>query len=373
MKGVALADTHIGKQQFNRVIGSRNAREMDIAHAFRVAIEKTIDEQPDLITIAGDVFDAVTWRGYPVRAFQAGIRQLIKRTSAHIVIILGNHEAARTESAMSPVMIVEGESDRVHIVTEPKVLKLEVASGELVSIACFPFNVLGESREYEVKPDPFADLNVLLIHGQVRSSAVPEALPYFYCEGGLDVGREANAWSVIACGDYHSFVRLHPTALAFYSGSLERVSSNIWQEASEPKGFVAYDTRTSELRFIEIPTRRVCDYNLGDLEPDADGINGALQALNQSAMTRDSIVRLKGQCPSGERDAIDWRLIRELKQTCFAFQLDIEWLRDDPHPLGDRRAQRGITLSQSAAEFFREDAAEVRELAMKYLDEAGAA
>lgn len=373
MKAFMTGDWHLGKRQFTREVGGRNQRELDIERAAAHAVDLAINYQPDLILIGGDTFDHVRPNFHAVvRSWQREIQRLSERTQAEIVIVLGNHEAGRTSESLSPVFVVES-VPRVHIADKPTRFRLVLPrTREVVSVAAFPFNGLSEDGAYRLEPDPAADLNVALLHAAVRSSAAPGLLPAFYSgDNAIDIARAADAFHLIALGDFHTYTNLVPGRCVVYPGSIERVASSVWDEP-EAKGVVTFDSVTQEQFFSEIPTRPVFDVE-NDVT-DSESLNALLAFVSSAPMYADAIVRLRvDEFPRSERESVNWKLVREIKSKALHFHLDLRFAERAPHPLGDRRATRGITLSQSAAEFFREDAAEVRELALKYLDQAGAA
>jgi DNA repair exonuclease SbcCD nuclease subunit len=366
-----MSDLHLGFRAYAAVKDGRNAREQDVEVAFARAVDRTIDAQPDLVTIAGDVFHNTRPSFHAVRALQVGIRRLVDETAAHVVIILGNHESPRTAEALSPVVVVEGEQ-RVHVVDSPKRIRLHCGD-QLVSVACLPFVALAAEERYALEPDPEADVNVLLVHAAVRSSAAPDALPVFYAgETALDVGREADRWDVIAAGDYHEFTRLHPTGLAFYSGSIERTSSNIWPEAA-PKGVVLYDTAARTMELLPISTRRVLDFTVQDVNgyeivpQGAGAVNMALAQLAEQGI-EDAILRLKvDEFDRAERQDIDFALVRQLKERALHFQLDLRFAEREHVIAGDRHDRAVRTLQDEATDFLEKDPAPVRECALAFL------
>ena len=52
-----LSDLHLGFRAFERRDRGRNVREVDVARAFQVAIKKMRDIQPQVVLVAGDIFD----------------------------------------------------------------------------------------------------------------------------------------------------------------------------------------------------------------------------------------------------------------------------------------------------------------------------
>lgn len=376
MKGASVSDLHLGFRAFAAMAEGRNARERDVEIAWEQhAVPRIIAARPGLVTIAGDVFHNVRPSFHAVRSLQNGIRRILRETDAHIVIILGNHEAPKTAETLSPVVVVDGDSSRVHVVTTPKRIRLEL-QGEIVSIACLPFVALATAETYAIEPDPDADVNVLVIHAAVRTSADVQSLPAFYAgDTSIDIGREAEKWNVIAVGDFHEFRRLHPTALAFYSGSIERTSSNMWPE-KDGKGVVVWDTDARTMELQQIPTRPVLDLTVQDLNgyeivpQTAAAVNSAMvmlaDVLKEYEHGPEPIVRLKVEdFDRNERGDIDQVAIGALRTRCFHFQLD---LRFAPAGADAERVSAGPrTLDDEAAEFFAADAEPVRDLILTYI------
>ena len=60
MKIAHLADVHLGFRQFHRLTTNGiNQREVDVAQAFRAAVDGMIEAAPDLVVVAGDLFHSV--------------------------------------------------------------------------------------------------------------------------------------------------------------------------------------------------------------------------------------------------------------------------------------------------------------------------
>lgn len=377
MRGAALADLHLGFRQFPATIDGRNAREVDVERAWEAAVAGVIAAQPDLVTIAGDCFHHPRVSDFAKLAFLDGIERILRRTEASVIVLQGNHEAGKTAEVLTPIALAKpvGRSTdvpRLSVVTSPTRIRLLADSTEKVSVACFPFVTRGSGESYTLEPDPDADVNVLLMHAAVRGDTEGDRLPYFY--GGdqaLDVGREADRWDVIACGDYHEFTRLHPSRLAFYSGSLERTSSDIWKEHA-PKGWVLFETDGNQgtLEFKEVPARPMYDLTMeGPPAMDAFSVNEQMKLAIEGLNVPDSILRLKVlDFPRSERELVDWDLVRAIKQKALHFQLDLKYAKRETVSLGDRRERSGRTLSlPEEAHAFDWGAPEVRALALESL------
>lgn len=377
MIGAALSDLHLGFRQFQATTDSRNARERDVELAWERAVDEIIAAGPILVTIAGDIFHTVRPSMHAIRAWQQGVRRIVRELpEAHVVAILGNHETPRTLETLTPVVVVDGEP-RVHVVTQPKRIRLQTShwigeAHETISVACLPFVALAAEETYRLDPDPAASVNVLLLHAAVRGGEDGNALPRFYAgDTALDIAREAERWDVVHAGDFHTFTRLHPSALAFYSGAIERTTSDIWSEIA-PKGLAIYDTAAGTLEHREIPARHVDSYDLDDIlggyEATADRVNRALANLADASGLDGAVVRLLVlDLPRAERGSIDQALIRRLRDRCLHFRLELRYAADERTPLGDRREGRGLTLEEEAAAWMADEPEDVRECALQYL------
>lgn len=373
MRGIATGDLHLGYRAHAATMAGRNTRETDVERAFAAAVDRVIEHDPDLLTISGDCFHHPRVGMHAVVAFRDGIRRVIDETDAHVVVISGNHDLGRTAEVLTPVAIARG-YDRVHVALTPQRIRIRLALGEVCAIAAFPpVARAAEETVYALEPDATADVNLLLIHAAVRGHAEGGVLPSFYAgEESLDVAREVDRWDVVHVGDFHQFTRLHPTALAFYTGSIERTSSNIWEEHA-PKGVVLYDTRSGDLEFSRIPTREMADYDLGDFDlppgADVEQVNGVLRKMLTFGHLRGAIVRLKVDGFRREdRDALDFATVRQLKHTCLHFQLDLRFAKRESMTI-DRRERPTRGLLDEAHDFFAADDESVRTLALSYLGE----
>ncbi|MBW3569682.1 MAG: metallophosphoesterase [Gemmatimonadetes bacterium] len=392
MRIASLADTHLGFAGPGRSEGGRAVREIDVERAFSAALDRVVERQPDLVTFGGDNFHSVVPSTAAKIAWRDGLQRILDETSAHVVVVGGNHCTPRTSGVVSPNMLAP-RHERMHVERAPGGVYL-VPGAAVHGFGCSYLN-----RPGVVVPEPVPDaLNVLLIHAAVRSSARPDAVSKYYAgPDAYDVAR-AQGFDVVACGDFHEFRLLagaEPETpevlagwadthgftggpLAFYSGSIERTSSDIWSEHA-PKGFVFVDTDARTLEFVEVPGRPMFDWSGEDVRwgheagvarengleaPDwsrsdplgcAD-LNECLRVIAADPRTGDALVRLRvDDFPRAERDGIDWLLVGELQRRCVLFRLDIRHPEAERVEFTDRRERAPHTLEGDARLFFAED------------------
>lgn len=386
MIGASISDLHLGFRAFAAMVGGRNAREVDVERAWLDVVDtisdsnrSPYDERPRIVTIAGDIFHNPRPSMHAVKAFRDGLRKLTmdydEPNGTVVVVLQGNHDAGRTAESLSPIIIPDDLAN-VIVVTEPQVVPVEMGD-DGCAVHCFPFTTLQDAaKTYKLTPSGEWGIDILLVHAAVKGDAKGYSLPHFYGGlGALDVLKEADRFDVVAVGDFHEFRRLHPTKLAFYSGSIERTSSNIWQE-KESKGVVYWNTdEDKQIHFISTWSRPMIDDEVMGAD-QAEHINLALESLldaprdGRLSRADGSIYRLTvPDFPRSERDGIDWSLVRELKKVCLHFDLNIQWAQKEAEQVRSGDAvDRKRTLTDDAAEFFASDPAPVRDLCLQYLE-----
>lgn len=353
MKLVHLSDLHLGFRQYQRQTPTGlNQREADVAMAFRKAIDKIIELSPDVVVIGGDVFHAVRPTNPAIlHAYNqfARLREMLPDTD--IVMVTGNHETPRISETGYIVRLFLGLGISV-VDTVPKRLRLR--DGELAILAV-PSGIRPLPK---LEPDPSAKYNVLLMHGQVegiihRFNAADRPDDEVALKD-LAVER----WDYVALGHYHVYHQVAPNA--WYSGSIEYTSTNIWAEVDEEsarknrsergKGFVERNLSTGEHRFHTLSlARRVVD----------------LPALNAEGLTSEQlsevICGIVDDCEGGIDDKIvrlvvrdvprhilrdlDHRKIREFKRRAMHFLLDAR--RPEPMRIASGAPGRRASLTET--------------------------
>ncbi len=260
-----LADLHLGFRAYERSEGGRNVRESDASDAFLRAIEEVIRLRPDVVLIAGDVFD----RPDP--------------PPAALVTLTRGLEAVRDALPGTPVLIAAGPRDTpIRLVDSGVMAALDTlpgvsaAGGRARALRVGPINavllpqraVLASSDETPA-PDPEARWNVLLTHAcrgvglgerdGVRRGARDSdenGAPVAGMSGPGPLARvDPAGWDYVALGGEHVQRSLLPHVR--WAGSLERVGWRPWDEALEEKGFLSYDLESRSARFHAVPARAV--------------------------------------------------------------------------------------------------------------------
>src|SRR5687767_1123463 len=234
-----LADLHLGYRAYHRLVqGGINARERDVALAFRSALDKVIDLRPDVIVIAGDVFHTVRPSNASIAdAFRQFSRLRGALPETPVVIIAGNHDSPRSVETGS-ILRLFAEIPGVHVMDqEARAVFFEELQTSVLGV---PHTPLAAGEPLALAPDPNAETNILVLHAALIGIG-SEKLSYISEYGGaeLDVAALDRRWDYIALGHHH--VATEMMANAWYAGGIERTSASVWKEV-EPKGFLTFDT-----------------------------------------------------------------------------------------------------------------------------------
>lgn len=264
MRIAHISDPHLGYRAYNRVNREGvNVREADVFQAFRRALAQVRRIEPDLVVIAGDLFHVVRPSNLTIQHAFRELAQLTTTLRAPLVILGGNHDSPRSADT-GCILDLYANLPGVRVAHNDYV---QVKLPELnTSVFCLCHRALPRLSSLKIEPDASSAHNVLLAHGTVEGVL---RNPYDL----IEISRSqviSDSWDYIAFGHYHMFEELAPNA--FYAGSLEYTSTNIWSETGQSKGFVEYDLEARRIvQFHEIATREVVD-----LRPiDAAGLTAA--------------------------------------------------------------------------------------------------
>jgi hypothetical protein len=353
-----LADAHLGFRQFQRLDPDGvNQREADVAAAFRRAVDAVIARDADLVVIAGDLFHAVrpTNRSI-IEAFNQLARLRRELPRSPVVLVAGNHDTPRSIEAGSILKLMA--SLGVDVVDEET---RRLAYPDLgVSVLAVPHAALLASRgPRDWRPDPAARRNVLALHPEI-TGFFPEFGESDY--GGVHVEPRdlGEGWDYVALGHYHVVSEVAPRA--WYSGSLEYTSPNIWGERQVEerrgvtKGILLADLERKHVERVSLPPLRAV-HDLPAL--DAGGMGAAqLDAAIQGRIAglasgvADSVTRLVvWNVPRQLAHELDHAALRALRAQALHFQLDLRRPEPAQRTVGMGAPGRGMLLPDLVAEY----------------------
>jgi len=236
-----LSDLHLGHRAFDRAQRGQNLRERDLAVAFQRAVAALVDASPDIVAIAGDIFDRSNPPPGALVALARGLDDL--RTAlpeTRVLMVAGARDTPqRTEDAGALAALdtfpnVDAAAGRARAVVLPK---------HHTHAILLPYRSAMTRPLPAPEPDPRQRWNLVVAHGRVTR------------EGTEGIPIEHDRWDYVALGGHHTFRRVSDRVV--YSGAVERVGVSPWDEAAEEKGFVLANLESGEVTFVPVPGRPV--------------------------------------------------------------------------------------------------------------------
>ena len=384
MRLVHLSDIHLGYRQYQRLTPTGiNQREADVAGTFKRAIDQVISLRPDLILVAGDVFHSSRPSNAAIlHAFRQFLRLRAELPDARVVMVAGDHDTPRTTESGSIMGLFE--QIGVHVAaTESKRFVFEDLGVAVLAVPDIP----GGSPA--LTADERVEHNVLVMHANLN-----DVVPQYYADLDRSTTRLSRAdlhlerWSYVALGHYHVHQKVAENA--YYSGSLDYTSLNVWYDKSQEeehglkhKSFIEFDLASRQATRQKLdPSRDFIDLRpiaARDMTPaEVDATIARAIAKVKGGIT-DKVVRLVlRDIPRQVSRELDHRAIREYKRQALSFILDAR------KPESTRRDAAGApTRRPSVVDVVREqlvarpippdlDRDRLVELGMKYLNEADA-
>ena len=278
MKIVHLSDLHLG-------YGS-GQRARDVLHAFESAVAKAAELEPELMVVSGDVFDHPRVDASAVAVFTKAVAQLRTRVPDVVVVVAaGARDTPLDAGAPGPLALVDEIESVTAACTSVRQLRVRDLNAHVVLV---PHRAVTGPSPLEASPNPSARWNVLVVHAGVattEAARTPEA-----GQGGNTQAESIQAasiqaasiplagWEYVALGSDHAHRQVGERA--WYAGSLERIGPNPWEEASDRKGFVAFDAQTGEATFCPVEARAVV--SLAPVDATGGGAAAATRRLAEA-------------------------------------------------------------------------------------------
>jgi exonuclease SbcD len=281
--------------------------------------------------VAGDLFHSVRpTNAAIVFAFRQFQRLREALPGSPVVLIAGNHDTPRSSETGSILRLyaelgVTVATDEARRVVFPE---LDLA------VLAVPHQALMAPDRPALRPEGEAARQVMVLHGEVEGVFPFDRSAIEY--GGAAIAPRELAldqWTYVALGHYHVQHRLAPRA--WYAGSLEYVTPNVWSELEDErahgldgKGWLLVDLDSGTVERQPVPAAR----KVIDLEPIlAVGLSAAdldhLIAERVGAVPggiADRIVRLRVlDVPRHIARELDHAAVRALKAEALHFHLDV--------------------------------------------------
>ena len=331
LKLAHLADLHLGFRQFDRqTVKGGNQREADVADAFRRAVDDLLEQRPQLIVIAGDVFHSVRPTNSAILfLFKQLQRVRVALPDTGVVLIAGNHDTPRSTETGTILRLYEALGISV-VHDEARRLPFRQLDASVLAV---PHQALVSPDRPALRPDDTALFNILVTHGNWPGLGEQRGTMEY---GGALLTRDEVApakWDYVALGHYHVAHVVEPNVR--YAGGLDYIPPNPWGQLQDEsdrmlpgKGYLLVELPGARATFRAVaPSRRFLD--LGPVR-GADLTSKELDAKIAAAVDAarppidDQVVRLVVYDVSRAtaRD-LDHAAIRRYKARALNFQLDL--------------------------------------------------
>ena len=253
MKLIHIADSHLGLAAFNRLDpeSGMNLREKQVYDNFLEAIDEIIQQKPDVLVHAGDLFDTVKPK---TRAYTTVLEALDRLHTAGIpfIVIAGNHSMVKTRYTTSPYEVLTYHPSRITAAYKFRYEQVEIGDTVFHLIP----NML-RVEDYRTAFDqielaPSGYHNVLVTHG--LATAIKDKRLATVAEHELDSTILSDQFDYIALGHYHRQCQI--TDNAWYSGSTEYLT---YGEITDTKGGLLVDPGRHEVCHLDLPCTPMID------------------------------------------------------------------------------------------------------------------
>ena len=252
MKLIHIADTHLGLAAFSRLDpeSGMNLREKQIYENFLSAIDVIIQQKPDVLVHAGDLFDTVKPK---TKAYTTVLEALERLHAAGIplVIIAGNHSMTKTRYTSSPYEVLTYHPSEITAAFRFRYEKVEI--GDTI------FHLIPNMLRVEDYRTAYDQIelsgkhnNVLVTHG--LATQINDKRLATVAEHELDGTILSENFDYIALGHYHRQCRI--TDNAWYSGSTEFLT---YGEIKDEKGGLLTDPGRHEVQHLDLPKTPMAD------------------------------------------------------------------------------------------------------------------
>jgi len=250
---IHIADTHLGLAAFNRLDpeSGMNLREKQVYDNFLKAIDEIIQQKPDVVVHAGDLFDTVKPK---TRAYTTVLEALDRLHAAGIpfIVIAGNHSMVKTRYTTSPYEVLTYHPSRITAAYKFRYEQVEIGDTVFHLIP----NML-RVEDYRTTFDqielaPSGYHNVLVTHG--LATAIKDKRLATVAEHELDSTILSDQFDYIALGHYHRQCQI--TDNAWYSGSIEFLT---YGEIADTKGGLFVDPGRHEVCHLDLPCTPMID------------------------------------------------------------------------------------------------------------------
>ena len=253
MKIAVISDLHLGFRQYGSL-----EREIDFYNQFLKVCNEINKQAPEMVIIAGDLFDKPNPSPSAINAYKKGIRSLKAET---ICVIKGNHTMLLRDNHYAiDDFFGEDEFEGYYFLDDSSISK------ENIIVDGITYRPNSNIKEFLEIQENFAEhrnkdtYNILVVHQSFKE----------FC--GF-TGEELSIediyylpYDVVICGHIHSrfHTKLQSGTWFIQPGSIERMNTTeALDEQKNGKGFYLIDTDDNSVSFFEIKCER--EFLLGEI------------------------------------------------------------------------------------------------------------
>ncbi|NJD21001.1 MAG: hypothetical protein FIA95_17165, partial [Gemmatimonadetes bacterium] len=290
-----LSDLHLGFRAYGHVERGVDVRERDVAVAWERAVQELVRLGPDVVVVAGDVFDRPDPPAGALVTLARGL-ELLRTAPPHtlVLIVSGPRDTPRRPGDPGALAVLDTFPNVQAAAGLPRSILLERLD---LHATLVPYRAVVRDPVFTPEAHPRARWNLLVLHAQ-------EGVP-----GSKGVFIDPAEWDYVALGGEHRRKRV--SGKVQYPGSLERVALDPWEEAADEKGFLIVDLERGSTSFHPIPGRAVvalAPIRVGQGDPERlrrrvdevtrevpGGISGKIVRLRLEGVDPEDLLCLQGE------------------------------------------------------------------------------
>jgi DNA repair exonuclease SbcCD nuclease subunit len=241
MRFIHIADSHLGRVAFNKTTeDGSNLRETLIYDNFFAAINRVIDEQPEALIHAGDLFDTVKPKTKALLVVMQAL-DMLKDAEIPFIAVAGNHSMQKNAHTISAFEILKQAHPEIHVAYSFKYEDVQVGDTlfHLIPNMLHPEDyqiaadeAISHIRHWKpLKKNGYSGPtnHVLVTHG--LASTIRDKRLSTVAEFELTPEVMSEEFDYIALGHYHGQMQVGQNA--WYSGSTEHLT---YGEIADKKG-----------------------------------------------------------------------------------------------------------------------------------------
>ncbi|HYF64571.1 MAG TPA: exonuclease SbcCD subunit D [Herpetosiphonaceae bacterium] len=339
MKILHLADIHIGMENYGRLDSASglNSRLLDYLDRLEEALQIGLDEDVDLVLIAGDIYKNRTPNPTHQREFARRLRRVLAE-GIPVFILIGNHDVSAAAGKAHSVEIFDTlQVEGVTIANRMQVHRIATRAGDLNLVAVPWISRQAILTKDDVRNLPFSELEAELQRRVATwlealpaklDPALPAVLAFHGSVAGAAFGAERSVMlgndlvlmpsmlaqpgiQYIALGHIHrhQVVGQHPPAV--YPGSIERID---FSEETEQKGVVIVEVEPGDeearWRFVPVKARPFVTIRV-DVTAASDPLERIAAAIGKHKV-EGAVARLLVTATAEQRPHLEETMLRSL-------------------------------------------------------------